>query len=545
MRNPSRTHEATHDAHVSECSTPCGVAGSPDVGIPSARPNGMGSSLAGVKHLGMPMLLGLATACARPPVVPSSGGHFAYDVEAPADGSRTVVVEGTFENARTERLAIASDVAPFVRDVQVRRGDTYQTVYRRGSDWIVPACTSSCTVRWRVDLGELAAGCGDELDCARRVGDATLAPAMSWLMYPNPKPDVPVRVRVHTPRAMRFVTGLKEDGADTQTYSFRSHDLDEGAFTAFGPMRRYRVDVPGRNADKPSRIDVAILGDHRYAMNDEAIRAWIEDGAGVVSQLFGKFPVDRATFFVVPARGEDEVVFGKVLSLSGASVVLVVGDRMQASNRHADWVLVHEMFHLGFPTFRGEGRWLGEGLATYYEPVLRARAGWTQGGDVFRQFARNMPRGTGGGLHPAGLAQRDDTDSIYWGGALFCLVADVRIREETRGKKSLDDVLRATLERGGDATHVWSLADVVKLGDHVTGTTVMSEMVDRYASHGDRIDLEALLFALGVEKDEGGMVAMDEGKPLSWIRREIVGELPMTAAANHAGTAGAFDNGAP
>ena len=36
---------------------------------------------------------------------------------------------------------------------------------------------------------------------------------------------------------------------------------------------------------------------------------------------------------------------------------------------------MHELYHLGFPSFQGEGKWLDEGLATYYEPMIRARAG--------------------------------------------------------------------------------------------------------------------------------------------------------------------------
>ena len=194
----------------------------------------------------------------------------------------------------------------------------------------------------------------------------------------------------------------------------------------------------------------------------------------------------------------------------GASVVVVVGDKMPASKRHRDWVLVHELFHLGFPTFRGEGRWLGEGLATYYEPILRARAGWTTEAEVFKQFARNMPRGQAPRGSSAGLSARDDLDTIYWGGAMFCLAADVRIREETHGAHSLDDVIRAALDRGGDATHVWAVRDVVSLGDKVTGTTVLSEMYERYAARGERIDLDGLLDSLG-----------DAGS-LAWVRRGIV-----------------------
>jgi predicted metalloprotease with PDZ domain len=193
-------------------------------------------------------------------------------------------------------------------------------------------------------------------------------------------------------------------------------------------------------------------------------------------------------------------------------------------------VLVHELFHLGFPTFRGEGRWLGEGLATYYEPILRARAGWTSEPEVYRQFARNMPRGIPARGSSGGLAQRDDLDSIYWGGALFCFAADVRIREETRGKHSLDDVIRAALARGGDATKVWTVAEVVRLGDEVTGTTVLSAMYDRYAARGERIDLDGLFASLGVDRD-GSVVGLDERRPLAWVRRQIVGRGHASVAA--------------
>jgi predicted metalloprotease with PDZ domain len=123
----------------------------------------------------------------------------------------------------------------------------------------------------------------------------------------------------------------------------------------------------------------------------------------------------------------------------------------------------------------------------------------------------------------AALAQRDDLDSIYWGGALFCFAADVRIREETHGKRSLDDVLREALAHGGDATKVWTVAEVVKLGDDVTGTTVLSEMYQRYAARGDRIDLDGLLASLGIDRSDDGTVDLDDRRTGAWIRRAIIG----------------------
>jgi hypothetical protein len=479
------------------------------------------------RHLAMPLLVLATSACVRPAAFAPAGGSWSYEVDAPQRGSRTVRVEATYDAARTARLAVPKDSVAFVRDLEVKTRDGWKTVERRGNEWVEPSCVRRCTIRYRIDLGDVAKACGDEVDCARRVGDATLSPALAWLAHPVPKSDVPVVVRVRTPDAAQFLSGMASVDEAGLTFAFRAYDLDEGSFTAFGPMRRYRVDVKGRGAIEKGRLDVAIVGEQRFAMPDPTIRAWVEEAADVVTPLFGRFPVDRTTLFIVPAKGESDVVFGKVLSLAGASVVLVMGDQMPASARHQDWVLVHELFHLGFPTFRGEGRWLGEGLATYYEPILRARAGWTTEAEVFRQFARNMPRGLPSRGPAPGLASREDLDSIYWGGALFCFAADVRIREETHGRRSLDDAIRAGLARGGDATRVWTVAEVMKLGDEITGTRVLTDMYQRYAARGERIDLDGLLASIGVERGGEG-VDLDDSKPLAWVRRGIVGH---TAAA--------------
>lgn len=471
----------------------------------------------GLRNLCLPLLVLGTSACMKAPADLHPGGSWAFEVEAPENGSRSVVVVAKFEGARTERIAIGREFAPYVHDMEVLTAGGYRTVAHRGDSWYEASCARSCTVRYRVELGELAAACGDDVDCARRIGDATLSPALAWLVHPMPKLDVPVSVRVRTPNAMNFVSGMHPSDETGRAFTFRSYDLDEGSFTAFGPLRRYRVDVAG---PEHARIDVAVVGNATYAMSDDAMRTWVGQAADVVTPLFGRFPVDRTTLFVVPAQGEDEVVFGKVLSLAGASVVLVVGDKMPASARQNDWVLVHELFHLGFPTFRGEGRWLGEGLATYYEPILRARAGWTTDAEVFRQFARNMPRGIPDRGSSVGLADRSDLDSIYWGGALFCFAADVKIREETRGLHSLDDVVRTALARGGDATKVWTVADVLRLGDEVTGTKVLSTMYERYAMRGENIDLENMLASLGIDRDAS--VSLDDARPLAWVRRSIL-----------------------
>jgi hypothetical protein len=241
------------------------------------------------RHMAMPMLLAV-TACVRPATDARADGSWSYVVDAPADGSRTVVVEATFDNARTDTIAIARESSTFVRDVQLKTGSSWRTVERRGTQWVEPACMRHCTVRYRIDLGELAAACGDEVDCARRIGDSTLSPALAWLAHPSPKTDVPVSVRVRVPAGAQFASGMHATDESGTAFGFRSYDLDEGSFSAFGPMRHYRVDVsgkPGREGGR-ARVDIEVVGKQKYGMSDEEIREWVDEASQVVTPLFGR-----------------------------------------------------------------------------------------------------------------------------------------------------------------------------------------------------------------------------------------------------------------
>jgi hypothetical protein len=255
-------------------------------------------------------------------------------------------------------------------------------------------------------------------------------------------------------------------------------------------------------------------------MGDQAATSWVKDAATCVAGLYGRFPVD-ATVFVVPVQGADEVVFGRVMSLSGASVALLFGSQTKAATEHDDWVVVHELSHLGTASFMGEGHWLEEGLATYYEPVLRERAGWMTERQLWGHFVREMPRGLPRPGEPPNIEERDDIDSTYWGGALFAFLADLRIRTGTHGTRSLDDVMRAALARLGDSTHEARLADFLRTGDEATGTDALGSVDAGFAVRGQPPDLDATWHSLGVEPQADGSVVLHDDAPLAAIRRAI------------------------
>lgn len=130
-----------------------------------------------------------------------------------------------------------------------------------------------------------------------------------------------------------------------------------------------------------------------------------------------------------------------------------------------------------------------------------------------------MPRGLPG-AHGAGLDQDHSWGRTYWGGALFCLLADVGIRQRTHNRLGLQDAMQAVLRASGGLSTNWDIGKVLATADAAVGVPVMTEL---YAQMKDRPfapDLPALWHSLGVEAD-GSSVRITDQAPLAAIRRAI------------------------
>jgi hypothetical protein len=453
------------------------------------------------------LILSIA-ACGRAAAPAQATTTCDYVLTPPPAGSWTVRVEARIHGAPGPRL-VDPEGGEALREVVAVEGGAGRPLARAGDAWLAPSCTGDCTLRYTLDLDALAGACHGH-GCPRRIGDAVLGAASDWMLRPEAAGDAEIRVAVKGGDPSRFATGLRRDGHGG--FVLRERELGEAAYTAFGSFRRSAALVPGGG------LDVVLLG-APLAMGDAAVLAWVKDAASCVARLYGAFPA-QATIFVVPVPGADEVVFGRVMSLSGGSVVLLFGAETKASSEHADWVVVHELSHLGTASLVGEAHWLEEGLATYYEPVLRERAGWMTEADLWAHFVSQMPRGEPTG-EPAGLEERDDIDATYWGGALFCFLADMAIRKQTHGAKSLDDVVRAVHDRLGDATHATRLTDFLRVGDEATGTHALADVVARFAVAGEPVDLPGTWQGLGVTVAADGAVTLRDDAAFSAVRRGI------------------------
>ena len=196
-----------------------------------------------------------------------------------------------------------------------------------------------------------------------------------------------------------------------------------------------------------------------------------------------------------------------------------MGQHVTQADLDDDWVLTHEMIHFGFPSVEQRHHWIEEGIATYVEPIARAQVGRLTAERVWRDMVDRMPQG----LPAPGDQGLDNTHTwgrTYWGGAIFCLLADIEIRKRTGNSKGLQDALRAINRAGGTIEVDWILERALEIGDKATGGVTLMELYGQMASKPVSADLPHLWAQLGVRPNGQG-VALDNQAPWAEIRSAI------------------------
>jgi hypothetical protein len=264
------------------------------------------------------------------------------------------------------------------------------------------------------------------------------------------------------------------------------------------------------------------LPDQPLAGSDSDLQAYITQGATAVAKYFGHFPMKRV-FINIRVVDGNRVRFGRSSPQNGGTIMLLVGRDAKGEAFTHDWTLTHEMVHLAFPATKGDNHeWLGEGMATYVEPIARAQSGFITAQEVWRQFIDYMPRGIPG-PNDGGIDNAHGFRRIYWGGALFCLLADIQIRKQTHNRKGLQDAFRAIMKADGTMEWEWDINTIFETGDRATGTHVLESLYANWKDHPVTVDLEQLWRDLGVERqnDKNDSVVFHDNAPLAAIRKAI------------------------
>jgi hypothetical protein len=284
-------------------------------------------------------------------------------------------------------------------------------------------------------------------------------------------------------------------------FAFDSH-------AAFGRFAEIAVDEAGVHAH------CALLGNFA-GLDAQATQAWLREAVRIAASSDGHFPTSALHVLVIPGGGGNEP-FGSVARGGGASVLLFVPDGFDRERLARDWVLPHELSHLLMPFVRREDAWLAEGLATYYQEVLRARAGVIPETEALANIAQALRsaqhEGTGRSLCEESrfMHQTHAYRAVYWGGAGSLLLADLALRRESAGEQTLDALLSRVRDEARMAP-AYSANELLERLDALSSSHLFRELGAR-CEQAPFPDFEATVHAL--EQNEG------EFTPL---RRQIFG----------------------
>lgn len=268
---------------------------------------------------------------------------------------------------------------------------------------------------------------------------------------------------------------------------------------------------------------ITVFDSSAYSVGAPALCAWMARAALAVSGYYGRFPVPEVRLVLRPVDGggvRGGTTYGS--SDDGRPLIVIpLGRAVSEAQLLDDWTLTHEMVHLSVPGVPRNSHWLEEGLATYVEPIARVQRGELGEARIWIDMLHGMRKGLPA-EGDAGLDRTPTWGRTYWGGALFCLMADVKIRVATNNRKGLQDALRGVLAAGGSIRTDWPVDRIFAAGDHATGTTVLGDM---YRAMGNTptpgaAELEALWRQLGVQAD-GDSVRFDDSAPLAAVRKAI------------------------
>lgn len=271
--------------------------------------------------------------------------------------------------------------------------------------------------------------------------------------------------------------------------------------------RMFEIQVPGGalsiRLEEPERLPAR-----------GTLTEWLEAAALSLSELYGTFPVQRTVVRIKPRDSDSSPVsYGRVRRVDPPEVHFYVDPDASLEALHGDWTAVHEFSHLLVPFSGNRDIWFAEGLASYYQYVLRARGGLIEPETAWRRLAAGFRRGedqpAGRGMPLRELAPRmwelRAHRRVYWTGAAYFLRVDLRLRQETDGRHSLETALHGFQRCCLDEDQRWNARRLIDTLDELTGTGVFRQEYRRLIDAPAEPDYADAFQALGIQLTGDGI----------------------------------------
>jgi hypothetical protein len=441
------------------------------------------------------------------------------------------------EHAKVEFAADSATAMKYVHDLQrsdagsLEPGETAWSA----THWHAGACLS-----YRADLAAIASA--NEQDVGWRLGDDLVTAPQLWLLRPDVQGDADAEATVFLPPGWNISAPwheLKRSG-NQRIFHIPNTSADWSVAVAFGHFDEERIELPGGVL----RLTILHGAD---AQQKTRLHDWLAHVSRAVLSAYGRLPLPDVQVLMIPvgqlglanraaaAFAPRAVHFGQSIRGQGNALELLVDPARPVAEFDDDWVAVHELSHLMHPYLGDRGSWLAEGLATYYQNILRARAGLLTPAQAWDRLQEGFSRGAAqageGSLEQAAadMHRSHAFQRIYWSGAAYWLTVDRDLRRESAGKLSMELALSRFRDCCLPAYRQWRPEDFVARLDALLGVQTFSQRYREFAKAQQFPDWKKLYADLGIRVD-GERLSFDAAAADAKVRDAITAARPEPAA---------------
>ena len=294
------------------------------------------------------------------------------------------------------------------------------------------------------------------------------------------------------------------------------------------------------HADVIARADQRIHIEYASSLDKtkrEQTYAWLQRVADVLLSVYGEWPKDNFIINIEysSSNSSSAVPWGQVTRGDTGNVLLVINSKAGPQELISDWTAFHELSHLFIP-YQGHGDiWFSEGLATYYQNIIQARAGLLSETELWDKLASGFERGRKQNQwSQLDLAEISDHMRkyrnfmrVHWSGVHYWLTADIKLRQLSQNKTTLDSLLKQLKNCCQHSS--MSAAEIAEQLDqlaaaNLTGVSIFKPMFNEYRHSLAMPDYKPVLISLGVitgQQDTGHNVALITEGPNADIRNRI------------------------
>ncbi len=288
--------------------------------------------------------------------------------------------------------------------------------------------------------------------------------------------------------------------------------LNEGSYLLTDARTRVIALGTGwRDAASSPEVDIAIHGDWLFTAPE--LREMIREIISEYSRRFGNKPLGKPTIFIT--KFPENVSHGVwEAETRGRNVTIISSDmpfRTQSLQRLHEQ-LRHELFHLWIPNgvdLTGNYDWFYEGFALYESLKLAVSLNRIR----FEDFLDTLSRAhtiDGAQSQRVSLITASNTrfagsnTQVYSRGMLVAFLCDLAVLEQSKGKRSVENVLAQIFEKHRKPAEAMD-GNLAVLG-LLRGNPQVVPILDRYVTGTDKIEWTDYLARAGIEDSDASPI---------------------------------------